>query len=140
MKAKTRRAVQTRWMYRMESTMLKANVYANCDMPMAYLRRLAGRVWNSEAPQGRKVPNIKAGRGEFYYDRLASSCAGYTEIVLARDHRTVLVLLHELTHALGPCVHGAKFVKLYFYLLGKYGRFHRDLLQGVAAGRGIVLT
>ena len=64
---------------------------------------------------------------------------GYTEIVLARGQRTVLVLLHELTHALGPGVHGPKFVRLYFYLLRKYARFSPDFLQGVAAGRGIIL-
>ena len=140
MKAKTRRAAETRWLYRMESTMLSGNVYANCDMPIEYLRRLAKRVWDAEAPKGRRLPKIVANDGLFWQGRFTSYCEGFTYIAIARHHRTVLVLLHELTHALGPCVHGAKFVKLYFYLLGKYGRFHRDLLQGVAAGRGIVLT
>ena len=140
MKAKTRRAVQTRWLYSMESTMLKGNVYANCDMPMEYLRRLAKRVWASEAPQGRKFPSITAADGLQWGGRLTSYCMGFTEIVIARHHRTVLVLLHELTHALGPCQHGEKFVKLYFKLLEKYGRYDPSLLQGVAAGRGIVLN
>lgn len=140
MKAKTRRAAETRWLYRMESTMLKSNTYANCDMPIEYLRRLAKRVWDAEAPPGRKLPTITAGAGVSWGGQATSYCEGFTEIVIARHHRTVLVLLHELTHALGPCVHGPKFVRLYFYLLRKYARFHEDLLQGVAAGRGIVLN
>ena len=139
MKARTRRAVQTRWLYRAENTMLRSNVYANCDMPMEYLRRLAKRVWDNEAPKGRKFPSIKAGDGLQWGGRFTSYCMGFTEIVIARHHRTVLVLLHELTHALGPCQHGRKFVELYFKLLEKYGRYNPLLLQGVAAERGIVL-
>ena len=140
MKAKFRRAAETRWLYRAESAMLKSNAYANCDMPMEYLRRLARRVWDSEAPPGRKFPTIRAGTGTPHCGTFASYCVGFTYVELARHHRTVLVLLHELTHALGPCVHGPKFVRLYFYLLKKYARFSEDLLQVVAAGRGIVLN
>ena len=140
MQARTRRAVQTRWLYNAESTVLKGNVYANCDMPMAYLRRLAKRVWDSEAPKGRRFPSIVAGAGLLWQKRFTSYCAGFTEIVLARHHRTVLVLLHEITHALGPCQHGKAFVKLYFRLLERYGRYDPMLLQGVAAQRGIALA
>jgi hypothetical protein len=68
-----------------------------------------------------------------------SYCEGFTKIVLARSQRNVLVLLHELTHALGPCVHGRKFIKLYFRLLQRYGGFARWFLETVAAERGIVL-
>ena len=140
MKAKTRRAAETRWLYRTENTMFKSNVYANCDMPIEYLRRLAKRVWEKEAPKGRRFPTIIANAGQSWGGRFTSYCEGFTFIALARHHRNVLVLLHELTHALGPCVHGPKFVRLYFYLLRKYARFNQDFLQGVAAGRGIVLS
>lgn len=140
MKAKTRRAAETRWLYRIESEALSANEYANAARDMRYLNRLAKRVWDGEAPPGRKFPSIEAGKGVSYNGEWLSCCEGYTKIVLTKAGRNVLVLLHELTHALGPCVHGAKFVKLYFYLLRKYARFSEDLLQGVAAGRGIVLN
>ena len=141
MKAKTRRAAETRWLYRIEREFLHTtNDYANRTISMKRLNRLAKRVWAAEAPEGRRFPTITAGKGVMYGGAWLSYCLGYTEIVLARGQRNILVMLHELTHALGPCVHGPKFVKLYFYLLRKYARFHGDFLQGVAAGRGIVLN
>jgi len=138
MQAKTRRAVETRWLYRAEGVALSANKFANTQRDMAYLNRLALRIWNAEAP-GRKFPSIAAGKGVRHGNQLLSFCLGYSEIVLARGQRNVLVLLHELTHALGPCTHGKKFVRTHFYLLQKYARFSWALLQGVAAERGIVL-
>ena len=141
MKAKNRRAAETRWLYRIEREFLHTtNDYANRTMSMRRLNRLAKRVWDAEAPLGRRFPTIEAGKGVLYNGDWLSYCMGYTEIVLSRGQRTVLVLLHELTHALGPGVHGPRFVKLYFYLLRKYARFNQDFLQGVAAGRGIVLS
>jgi len=140
MKVKNRRAAETRWLYRIEREFLHTtNDYANRTVSMKRLNRLAKRVWDSEAPPGRRLPSIEAGKGLWYTGAWLSYCMGYTEIVLARGQRTVLVLLHELTHALGPGVHGPKFVRLYFYLLRKYARFSPDFLQGVAAGRGIIL-
>lgn len=140
MRAKTRRARETRWLYQAERTLLKGNARAHEDRPIEYLRRLARRVWRAEAPQGRKMPTVKAARGMKYGGSLTSFCYGFTEIELARHHRSVLVLLHELTHALGPCVHGPKFVRLYFHLLHRYAGYNRWFLQMVAAERGIVLT
>ena len=141
MQAKTRRAAETRWLYRIEREFLHTtNEFANRKRRMDYLNRLAKRIWNAEAPPGRRFPTIEAGKGVLYNGDWLSYCMGYTEIVLARGQRTVLVLLHELTHALGPGVHGPKFVKLYFYLLRRYARFDSSFLQGVAAGRGIVLN
>ena len=140
MKAKTRRAAETRWLYRIENEALASNEHANKLRDMRYLKRLARKVWDEEAPSGRKFPTIEAGKGVWYSGAWLSYCLGYTQIVLTKKHRNILVMLHELTHALGPCVHGPKFVRLYFYLLRKYARFNSDFLQGVAAGRGIVLN
>ena len=141
MKARYRNASDTRFLYRVEREFLHTtNDYANRIMSMKRLNRIAKRVWAAEAPPGRRFPSIEAGKGIFYSGAWLSYCMGYTEIVLAKGQRTVLVLLHELTHALGPGVHGQRFVKLYFYLLKKYARFNQDFLQGVAAGRGIVLN
>ena len=139
MRARARRARDTRWLYQAERTLLKGNDHANADRPIGYLRSLAKRVWKAEAPEGRRMPSIKATRGMKYGDSLTSFCAGFTEIELARHHRTVLVLLHELTHALGPYQHGAKFVRLYFHLLKKYAGYNRWFLEMVASERGIAL-
>jgi hypothetical protein len=134
-----RRAAQTRWLYRVETRAFGYNSYANRDRGIEELRKLAARVWQREAPKGRAFPSIKAGDGVMHGEHLTSYCAGFTEIVLCRTHRNILVLLHELTHALGPCQHGEAFVKLYFGLLNRWARFNMHFLQGVAAERGIVL-
>ena len=117
---------------------MRGNARADRLRSMEYLRRLAKEVWDGEAPS-RRFPDIVAGRGIKYGGTLLSYCLGYTRVVLARNQRSILVLLHELTHALGPVNHGAKFVKLYFRLLEKYAKYDWRLLQGVAAERGIVL-
>lgn len=139
MKAKTRQAQATRWLYRQERTSFKFNSYANSDRPMGFLKKLAERVWKKEAPQGRRMPEIRGLDGLRYGGRFTSYCMGFTDIVIARHHRNVLVLLHELTHALGPCHHGEKFVKVYFRLLNKYAGYHKWFLQGVAAERNIAI-
>lgn len=133
------RARDTRWLYRVESTALAWNREANRDTPMARLRALARRVWRAEAP-GRPLPRIRAGRGVSSGGALSSYCEGYSEIVLARHHRTPLVLLHELTHALGPATHGARFVRRYFGLLWRYAGYSRWFLQQLAESRGVRLS
>lgn len=132
MDAKAKRARDTRWLYRLEDTALSFNELANEDRPIGYLRELARRVWNVEAPN-RTIPHIVAGSRMRY-----SYCCG-NNIVLARHHRTILVLLHELTHALGPCVHGPRFIRLYFRLLHKWAGYNRWFLQQIAAERGILI-
>lgn len=134
-----RQAQATRWLYRIESSAFWFNKHANEDRSIHFLRRFAERVWKKEAPAGRRLPTLKATDGLRYGGRFTSFCIGFTHIELARHHRNILVLLHELTHALGPCQHGEKFVKVYFPLLQKYAGFHRDFLQGVAAERNITL-
>lgn len=133
---RSRRTRDTRWLYRAENTVLKHNAAAVADTPMAALRRLARRVWRAEAI-GRPMPEIVAGDGEIYGGQRTSYCLGYSRIVLARHHRTPLVLLHELTHALGPSTHGRAFVRLYFRLLWRYAGYSRHFLQLLAEARGI---
>jgi len=139
MKAKDRNSRDTRWLYRLEDTTLRYNSFANADRPMAFLREFAERVWAAEAPAGRRKPTITADYGTLHNGRAYSYCEGFTKIVLARSQRNVLVLLHELTHALGPCVHGPKFIRLYFRLLRRWAGYHRWFLETVAAERGIAL-
>lgn len=138
-RATARRAAQTRWLYRAEDTVFRHNRHAVAERPVAALRRLAVRVWREQARAGRAVPSVTASAGCRSGGRFTSYCLGFSEIVLARHHRNLLVLLHELTHALGPCTHGPKFVRLYFRLLQRYGGYNRWFLQGIAAARGISL-
>jgi len=138
MRARYRNAKDTRWLYRLEDRTLKYNRFANADRPMDELRKIADRVWAAEGGSRRK-PTIRGTDGVRYGGKQYSFCSGFTDIVLARAQRNVLVLLHELSHALGPCVHGSKFIKLYFRLLHKFGGYNRPFLQSVAAERGIAL-
>ena len=132
-------ASDTRWLYRLEDKTFRFNRRAVESRSMKSLRSLAQRVWKREAPN-RSLPRIVAGRGAKTKGyALWSFCEGFSYIELARHQRTILVLLHELTHALGPCVHGPKFVRLYFRLLREYAGYSRVFLQGVAAGRGIYI-
>lgn len=139
MRARHRNASDTRWLYRLEDTTLRYNGFANADRPMAFLRELADKVWAAEAPAGRRKPTITADDGTLHNGRAVSYCEGFTRIVLARSQRNVLVLLHELTHALGPCVHGPKFIRLYFRLLRRWAGYNRWFLQTLADERGIAL-
>jgi hypothetical protein len=139
MRARHRNARDTRWLYRLEDTTLRYNSYANADRSMSFLREVLERVWEAMAPAGRRKPTLTADRGTLHNGRAVSYCEGFTKIVLARSQRNVLVLLHEITHALGPCLHGRKFVKLYFRLLQRFAGFSRWFLQTLAAERGIVL-
>ena len=134
-----RRGHATRWLYQQEARALRFNNFAYEDRPMAYLKRLARKIWAKEAPKGRRFPEIRAGRGCPSRTTLTSYCLGFTEIELARHHRNILVLIHELTHALGPCIHGPRFVSLYFRLLHKYAGYNRWFLQFVAAERNITI-
>lgn len=139
MRARHRNASDTRWLYRLEDETLRYNSFANADRSMKFLRALVDKVWAAEAPAGRRKPTIRADDGVIYNGKAYSFCLGFTDIILARSQRNVLVLLHELTHALGPCVHGKKFIKLYFGLLRRHAGYHRWFLQNIAAERGIVL-
>lgn len=137
-RARARRAAATRWLYRTEDTLFRHNREANRERSIGELRRIARRVWRTVGTS-RQLPTIRAGDGCRFGGRWTSYCTGFTEIVLARHHRNVLVLLHELTHALGPCTHGARFLTVYFDLLQRYAGYNRAFLQGLAIGRGVNL-
>jgi hypothetical protein len=132
-------ASDTRWLYRLEDKTFRFNRRAVERRSIRTLRSLALRVWKREAPN-RSLPRIVAGRGTRTKGyTFQSFCEGFSYIELARHQRTILVLLHELTHALGPCVHGPKFVRLYFRLLREWAGYSKPFLDGVASGRGIYI-
>ncbi len=110
-----RKARDTRAVYRWEDELRSGGRHS---ASMRTLRRLAHRVWHEHGKGS--CPEIKAGRGIPFTGTLASYCMGRRLIVLARHHRDKVVLLHELTHALGPVTHGRRFQNLYAELLERY--------------------
>lgn len=126
MKAAHRHAVETRRLYRFESTFLHPRYAPALNKPrsLRYLRALAEKVWAKHGRKGAKTPQVTIVDGAPW-----STCAGYSQIVLATakntrgnvPHDTVEVLLHELTHALGHGTHGRGFVRRYAELLVEYG-------------------
>ena len=109
-----RRAADTRKVYAFEDQLPRR------PAGIRSLRRLARRIWRAYHRRGNRCPAVIAGRGIPSNGTLASYCLGYTEIVLARQHRNRMVLIHEMTHALGPRTHGIRFQNLYAELLDRY--------------------
>ena len=109
-----RKARDTRAVYRWEDRIRSGSQYA---APIGALRSLARRVWREHGKGS--CPEVRAGRGIPFTGTLASYSMGRL-IVLARHHRDKVVLLHELTHALGPSTHGRRFQNLYAELLERY--------------------
>ena len=132
----TRRSRDTRAVYQLED-ILRAGARRE---PIAALRALAGRVWrdyvskHSLRPRsehsltqlstrrllGNRCPTVIAGDGIRWQGEWCSYCLGRSKIVLARHHRDRIVLLHEMTHALGPVTHGKRFQNLFAELLERY--------------------
>jgi hypothetical protein len=118
--AATRKAYQFHWRLNEMSAALRR------DRPIGELRELARRIWREEGTSI-PFPNIVCGRGwELEYWKLCSYVEALVpaRIVLSRDMRSVLVLIHELAHVLGPwdkLDHGPAFQARNFHLLSRYG-------------------
>lgn len=106
------------------------------DTPMRVLRSLALRVARDHH---RSPPVVVAGRGLWDGRSLASHNTG-DRIVLKRNHRTVLVTLHEVAHHIQGYrgqAHGPAFVNHYFDLLARYAGLNRQEIQYAAREWGI---
>lgn len=117
MRLKDRKARDTRAVYRWEYELQSGGRY---DAPMRELRALARRIWRDRGRRGNRCPLVIAGRGVRFGGQWCSYCLGFSLIVLARHHRNRVVLIHEMTHALGPMTHGNRFQNLYAELLEQY--------------------
>lgn len=135
-----KRAAQTRKFYVFEDYGLTVPESLLVDQSMNSLRALARRVWREFADPRQRIPQIVSGRGDVSSGgvRLSYAIGGWKfhRIVLARHQRTRYVLMHELTHALGPIEHGRAFARLFGRLLERFGRVDSGLytLQGQFAG------
>jgi len=136
----TRLAVETRRLYHFEDIALPVlSPHTTARAPMKQLRRLAFLVWQEHGRKGERCPEVMAGEGLRYGGRALSYCAGRTLIVLAPGQRTVSVLLHELTHALGHGTHGKGFTRRFLELMEQYGRADIGLLELGAGLYGVKL-
>ena len=116
-----RRAVETRRLYRFEDVFTRTlPVDVRRDRRIAELRDIAAGVWSGEGRSTATCPTVTCGAGVPQNGAWFSYCEG-DRIVLSRAQRTVGVLLHELTHALGHDTHGKDFVNRYVHLLCAYG-------------------
>lgn len=136
MENRYRKMVETRRLYYFEEK-YPLGKYATKRRPLKFLRRLATRIWNEHGRKRNGCPEIrliksvisKKGGESYYY----AHSIGFSLIELSVKHRTVLFLVHELTHSLGFMSHGRAFVRKYFKLLAKYAHFPLEELE-LAAG------
>lgn len=87
---------------------------------IASLRRLARRIWRDNTLRRDRCPDVIAGRGMPFHGRLVSYCLGRSRIVLARNQRKRVTLVHEMVHALGAETHGKRFQNRYADLIARY--------------------
>jgi hypothetical protein len=115
-----RHAAQTRALYRYEETRFRDSHLLK-RRSIGELRRLTARIWQAEkTARPDAPPAIIAGRGVYQSGRWMSYCEGRNKIVLIRQDRNILLLIHELTHAIGFTWHGVPFRSRYFHMLRRH--------------------
>ena len=126
----------TRRVYLFEAQYFRGHSLSR-SIPMAKLRRIATKIWRDLfSTSGRDyypLPNIRAGRGVKYNGLLYSYYLSNDSITLARNQRNIVVLIHELTHALGYDDHDKAFVNQYFKLLRKFTNIDSSALNHARA-------
>jgi len=85
------------------------------------------------------MPELVFGKGMWYRDGFVSYCQGHSKIELARGQRNVLILVHEITHALGHQWHNDAFIRRYLGLLCRYAKYDATVIAELARTRGIEL-
>lgn len=98
------------------------------DLTEREAQRLARRVWTWARSNPRyarrafkwRCPDVMFGKGVKQANRYLSYCEGYLKIVLAPGQRNECVVLHEMTHALGPITHDKRFQQLYLTLILRF--------------------
>lgn len=120
---------ETNRMYRWEDhTKRRGKVFPytlTCERTMLDLKLFAEEVWEKHGRAGWSCPVLKSWNG-LYWKQYNSEFRGWSyqfgrEIRLAKRHRNRMVVLHEITHALGFYTHGRGFARRYAQLLVEYG-------------------
>lgn len=123
------KSVDTYRLYKWESAVIKNHVLPDSltrRRSMSELRKFAHKVWSKHGRNGIEKLDIKAWNETYWHVgkekwRGWSYSAGFKEMRLGRDFRTLQYVLHELTHCIGYQWHGRAFVRKYAELLIEYG-------------------
>ena len=113
-------AYQTRNIYKFEQKAFKFHEFGDMRS-INELRKIAKKIWNHSNRRKNRELEIVCGKGSKYNGRYLSYCQelsrSKTRIVLARNQRDIVTLIHEIVHAQGYDNHCKRFVKkVLFYL------------------------
>ena len=139
------RAVDTRRLYQFEEvnllTYAKHNEAGSKARPLYWLQELALSIWfeNNRHKRRWRCPEVAFGPGVFWCGQYQSYCLGNSYVELALGQRNAIVLIHEMTHVLGPGLHNRNFCHLNFDLLERYLGYDKTELEFHAAWHGIKL-
>lgn len=136
------KSVETWKLYHLHSQYLEEHRLSANDMKLEPLTVFASGVWLKETKHRSRVykcPSIEFGEGmkQGVAGDLTSYCEGRSKIVLVPGQRNKIVLLHELTHALGPVGHGRTFTDMYFRLLLTYTNISKKWLRAHVEKSGL---
>lgn len=127
-------ACNTRSIYRFEQNAFKFHDFGKMRS-IDELRNIAAKLWNTKNRRKTRKLEIVCGRGSKYNGRYLSYCQEINKnkirIVLARNQRDIVTLIHEIVHAQGYDDHCERFVrKVLFYL--SYMGYNRSDLRTLA--------
>ncbi len=123
MKREYRRMAETRRLYFFEHIFSsELPVFALKDRSLAFLQAILNLVWAKHGRKNLAAPSLVFGTGTSHASERASFAQGYSLIELIEGQRTVMILLHEITHTLGYPTHGKGFAEKYLELLVEYGK------------------
>lgn len=121
-------AVNTNRIYRFEWNGIGKHPF-NRKCSIDELRTIAKKLWSVKNKRKFKELEIVCGRGTMYNGRLLSYCQydNKVRIVLARNQRDIVTLVHEIVHGQGYEDHGPGFVRKMLYYLVYLGCDKKEL-------------
>ena len=115
-----RAGIGTRHVYGYEDKVLSTIQTLSKQQDLALLTKLGHKIWADHYHGKRQIPTIRFGSGTKELGYATSYTLGFKLIELAPKQRDILTLIHEITHAIGPSLHGINFTKVYYNILKDY--------------------
>jgi len=119
--------IETKRVYRFEYGYFRYHYFSK-PRSMKYLKNEAKYLWNVLKIK-KPMPNIKAGRGTAFGGKLYSYYSEKEGIVMSRNQRDIVTLIHELAHAIGHDHHDHQFVDQIFKMYKLYDIDTKALAQ-----------